>query len=154
MNCKTGSCSPHCNLFVFDSECTQDSCSPASGDAQSSFLTEFVRTFTWDLKAPEKTVLGLDIIGEGLKEMSEPTSCPDGYQYTVTRAKPKGGVQTQAYCRGGSVTHLDLPNQVTMSLQVKPKAAVDVVFTVTAKPLSMDIFKLHYVVLYLYWGIH
>ncbi|KAM4630925.1 CUB domain-containing protein 1 [Polymixia lowei] len=118
-------------------ECTKDSCSPTTGEAQASILTEFTRTFTWTLKAPEKTVVGLDILGEGVKETSDPTSCPDGFQYSMVTGTSNSKVQTQAYCRGGSMTHLDLTNPVAASFQVKPKAAVvPVVFTVSAKPLS------------------
>uniref|UniRef100_UPI003AAE4447 CUB domain-containing protein 1 n=1 Tax=Centroberyx gerrardi TaxID=166262 RepID=UPI003AAE4447 len=118
-------------------ECTKDTCSPTTGEAQPSLLTEFTRTFTWDLKAPEKTVVDLHILGEGLLETSQPKSCPDRFQYSVVRPKLNGNVQTQAYCRGGSVTNLDLPNQAAMSLQVGPKAKVDsVLFQASAKPLK------------------
>ncbi|XP_056153992.1 CUB domain-containing protein 1-like [Lampris incognitus] len=116
--------------------CTKDACSPGEGETQSSFLTDFTRTITWELKAPEKTVVGLNIIGEGLKETSDPKSCPDGFQYLVERTKSTGEVQTEAYCRGGSVTYLELSNQVTVSLHAKSEAEVDpLLFTAYAKPL-------------------
>ncbi|KAM3858171.1 CUB domain-containing protein 1 [Diretmus argenteus] len=118
-------------------ECTTDSCSPTTGDVQPAILKELPRTFTWDLKAPEKTVVALQILGKGLKETSEPSSCPDGFHYSVAVAKSNGKVQTRAYCPDGSVTHLDLPNQSAVSLRVKPEAdVVPVVFQVSAKPLK------------------
>ncbi|XP_070702955.1 uncharacterized protein [Pempheris klunzingeri] len=115
-------------------ECTKDACSPTTVETQSSILTEFTRTFTWELKAPEKIVVGLDILGEGLMETSQP--CPNGFQYSVATSKSntKGLIQ---YCRGGSVTRFDLPSEAVVSLQVKPKAQVEsVVFQASAGPLK------------------
>ncbi|XP_073340583.1 CUB domain-containing protein 1 [Pagrus major] len=111
-------------------ECTKDACSPTTGDTQPSILTEFTRTFTWDLKAPEKIVVSLNILGEGLLETTQP--CSDGFPYSVTNGKD----QTQ-YCRGGSVTTLDLPDKAVFSLQVKPNAPVEsVLFQASAGPLK------------------
>lgn len=103
-----------------DPECTKDACSPTTAETQPSILTEFTRTFTWELKAPEKTFVSLGILGAGLMETSQP--CPDGLQYSVATSKTSSRTQ---YCRGGSVTRLDLPNEAVVSLQVKPKALVE-----------------------------
>ncbi|KAG7225465.1 hypothetical protein INR49_027460 [Caranx melampygus] len=100
-------------------ECTKDACSITAAEAQPSLLTEFARTFTWQLKAPEKTVVSLNILGQGLMETSQP--CTNGLQYLVVTTETSGEVRTQ-YCQdGGSVTLLDLPNQAAVSVQVKPK---------------------------------
>lgn len=115
-------------------ECTKDACSPTTVETQPSILTEFSRTFTWELKAPEKTVVGLDILGEGLMETSKP--CPNGFQYSVTTSKTNSKDQTQ-YCRGGSVTRLDLLSEAVVTLQVKPKAQVEsLLFQASAGPLK------------------
>ncbi|XP_071356553.1 CUB domain-containing protein 1 [Trachinotus anak] len=115
-------------------ECTKDACSPTTAETQPSLLTEFTRTFTWELKAPEKTVVSLNILGQGLMETSQP--CPNGYQYSVVTSKTSSKGRTQ-YCRDGSVTHLDLPNDAVVSLQVKPKAQVEsVLFQASAGPLK------------------
>ncbi|XP_063755816.1 CUB domain-containing protein 1 [Eleginops maclovinus] len=115
-------------------ECTKDTCSPPTVETQPSILTEFSRTFTWELKAPEKTVVGLDILGEGLIEAAHP--CSNGIQYSVTTSKTNIKGRTE-YCRGGSVTHFDLLNAALVSLQVEPKAQVDsVVFQASAGPLK------------------
>ncbi|KAM6974153.1 CUB domain-containing protein 1 isoform 1-T2 [Tautogolabrus adspersus] len=115
-------------------ECTKDACSPTTVETQPSILSELTRTFTWELKAPEKTVVSLDILGDGLMETSQP--CPDGFQYSVTTSQTNGKSQTE-YCRGGSVTRLDLPNEAVVSLQVKPKAQVEsVLFQASAGPLK------------------
>ncbi|XP_075995254.1 CUB domain-containing protein 1 [Genypterus blacodes] len=117
--------------------CTTDKCSPTVGETQPSVLPELPRTFIWDLKAPEKTVVGLDVLGEGLVETSQTGPCSDGFQYSVSTTKSTGQVQTQAYCPGGSVTHLDLPNEATVSLKVQPKAQViPVLFQASAGPLK------------------
>lgn len=95
---------------------------------------EFTRTFTWELKAPEKIAVGLDILVEGLMETSQP--CANGIQYSVAISKTNGKGRTQ-YCQGGSVTRLDLPDQAVVSLQVKPKVQVtSVLFQASAGPLS------------------
>ncbi|XP_030268931.1 CUB domain-containing protein 1 [Sparus aurata] len=111
-------------------ECTKNACSPTTGDTQPSILTEFTRTFTWELTAPEKIVVSLNILGEGLLETTQP--CSNGFQYFVANGKD----QTR-YCRGGSVTTLDLPDKAVISLQVKPNAAVEpVLFQASAGPIK------------------
>ncbi|XP_057684369.1 CUB domain-containing protein 1 isoform X2 [Corythoichthys intestinalis] len=115
-------------------ECTKDTCSPSTIETQPSLLNEFSRTFIWTIKAPEKTVVGLDVLGEGLRKTSQP--CSDGYQYSV--AAFEGGSKADTlYCKAGSVTHLDLLDQAVVSLQVKPKTQVEsVVFQASAGPLK------------------
>ncbi|KAI3358716.1 hypothetical protein L3Q82_015125 [Scortum barcoo] len=99
-------------------ECTKTACSPSTGETQPSILTEFTRTFTWELKMAEKTFVSLDILGQGLMESSQP--CTDGFQYSVAISKTNSRTQ---YCQGGSVTRLDLPNEADVSLQVKTKGS-------------------------------
>lgn len=123
---------PHFLVFTLNPECTKDACSPPTVEAPSSILTELNRTFTWKLNTPEKTFVGLNILGEGLIETSQP--CPDGFQYLTTSKT----VETQ-YCRGGSVTRFDLPSEATVSLQVKPNAQIPpVLFQASAGPLSKN----------------
>nr|XP_020453389.1 CUB domain-containing protein 1-like isoform X2 [Monopterus albus] len=115
-------------------ECTKDTCSPTTVEIQPSILTEFARTFTWEFKAPEKTAVSVNILGDGLMETSQP--CTNGFQFSVATSKANSKDQTR-YCRGGSVTRLDLLNEAVMSLQVNPKAQVEsVLFQVSAGPLK------------------
>ncbi|XP_037649901.1 CUB domain-containing protein 1 isoform X2 [Sebastes umbrosus] len=115
-------------------ECTKDACSPITVGTQPSILTGFSRDFSWKLKAPEKTVVGLDVLGDGLMETSQP--CPDGFQYLMIPSKTNGKDHTQ-YCRGGSVTRLDLTSEAVVTLQVKPDAQVEpVLFQASAGPLK------------------
>ncbi|XP_029298643.1 CUB domain-containing protein 1 [Cottoperca gobio] len=114
-------------------ECTKDACSPVTVETQPSILTEFSRTLSWEVKAPEKTVVGLDIIGDGLIKTTQP--CTNGIQYSMTTSKTNAEVSQ--YCRGGSMTRFDLTNQAVVSLQVKPNSQVDsVVFQASAGPLK------------------
>lgn len=102
--------------------------------AQPSFLTEFSKTFTWELTAPKKTVVALDILGDGLAESSRP--CLDGMQYLVAYSKADSTGGGTRYCRGGSVTRLDLADQAVVTLQVQPETPVSVFFQASAGPLS------------------
>ncbi|XP_061598151.1 CUB domain-containing protein 1 [Cololabis saira] len=113
-------------------ECTKDKCNPNVVEVSSSLLKEFSRTFTWELKAPEKTLVSLSILSNGVMESSQP--CPDGLQYSVTTAESKGPT---LYCEGGSVTELELLHQAVVSLQVKPNVQLqDNLFHATAGPLK------------------
>ncbi|XP_056876742.1 CUB domain-containing protein 1-like [Takifugu flavidus] len=115
-------------------ECTQDACSPSTVKTQLELLKELTRTFSWELKAPEKIAVGLDILGEGLVETSQP--CPNGLLYSVATSKSNSTGQTQ-YCQGGSVTRFDLLNQAVVSLKVEPNIQVtSVLFQVSAGPLK------------------
>lgn len=107
-------------------------------ETQPSLLKEFSRTFNWVLQAPEKIAVGLDILGDGLMETSQP--CPNGLQYSVTTPKSNSKAQIQ-YCQGGSETRFDLLNQAVMSLKVEPNAPVaPVLFQASAGPLSKTFF--------------
>ncbi|XP_068432185.1 CUB domain-containing protein 1 [Clinocottus analis] len=115
-------------------ECTKDACSPATVGTQPSILAELSRTFSWELKAPEKTLVGLDVLGDGLIGTFQP--CADDFQYSVTTSKTNADGRIQ-YCRGGSETRLEALNGAVVSLQVKPKAVVDsVLFQASAGPLK------------------
>lgn len=106
---------------------------------QPELLKELPRTFNWELKAPEKIAVGLDILGDGLVETSQP--CPNGLLYSVATSKANSKGQTQ-YCQGGSVTRFDLLDQAVVSLTVKPNVSVTpVLFQASAGPLSKNLFK-------------
>lgn len=110
--------------------CTEDACSPTTVEAQSSTLTFLPRVFSWDLMAPEKTVVSLNVLGDGLVEKPQP--CSDGIQYSVAASQTNS-----QYCRGGSVTRLDLLTPAAVTLRAGPEAAVDgVLFQASAGPLK------------------
>ncbi|XP_077362600.1 CUB domain-containing protein 1 isoform X2 [Festucalex cinctus] len=103
-------------------------------ETQPSLLSEFARTFIWTIKAPEKTVVVLNVLGDALRETSQP--CHDGYQYSVTMFEGNNRADTR-YCKVGSVTHFDLLDQAVVSLQVTPKTEVaSAVFHAFARPLN------------------
>ncbi|KAM4550064.1 CUB domain-containing protein 1 [Fundulus diaphanus] len=103
-------------------ECTEKMCEPTMVEVQSSILSEFTRTFTWKLKVPEKTLVSLDVLGDGLTKTSQP--CSDGKQYSVDTSETKNGKPVQ-YCRGGAETRLVLFNEGVVSLEAKPNIKVE-----------------------------
>ncbi|XP_061838784.1 CUB domain-containing protein 1 isoform X2 [Nerophis lumbriciformis] len=114
--------------------CTENTCSPSTVETQPLLLSEFTRTFIWQIQAPAKIVVGLDVLGEGLRETSKP--CDNGYQYSVDTPGTNGKADTH-YCTGGSVTHLDLLSEAVVSLRVQPKTQVEsVVFQASAGKLK------------------
>lgn len=99
-------------------------------ETQPSILKEFNRLFIWEVKAPEKTVVSLDILGEGLVETRR--LCTGGFRYSVA---PSKNIQAKTlYCRGGSVTRLDLLNEDVVVLQVAPNIE-SVLFKASTGPL-------------------
>lgn len=103
-------------------------------DTQPSLLKELSRTFIWELRAPEKVAVGLDVLGEGLTEASQP--CPNGLHYSVSTSKDSSKAPVR-YCQGGSLTRFDLLNQAVVSLKVDANAPVPpVLFQASAGPLS------------------
>ncbi|KAJ8334599.1 hypothetical protein SKAU_G00402380 [Synaphobranchus kaupii] len=117
-------------------ECTKDSCSPATGETQPSLFSDLKRTFIWTLTGPPETQLGLDFPVDGLKKIEPSEACPDQYQFTVISTQPGGDVRTEMFCRNGPVSHVDLPDKATVSLQVLGKEDVNpTLFEITSKPL-------------------
>ncbi|KAF7210897.1 CUB domain-containing protein 1 isoform X1 [Nothobranchius furzeri] len=112
-------------------ECTGGTCNPSTVEAPASILQQFSRTFTWEVKVPEKTLVKLNVLGEGLIETSQP--CPDGLRYTVATSKTNIKNWTH-YCRGGTENVLKLLNQAVVSLEAQPKTKVQLVlFQATAE---------------------
>ena len=119
----------------FYPDCTSDSCSPEAGKVQAALFTEFHRSFLWTISGPDGTLLGLDFSGTGLKDVPESEACEDGYLYSVSKTDAEGAVQTQNYCRNGTVTHLDLPSKASVSVVVPPQGEVlPTVFSLAPKP--------------------
>ncbi|KAI1901865.1 hypothetical protein AGOR_G00038830 [Albula goreensis] len=117
-------------------ECTEASCSPATGQTQPSLFKDLSRTFIWQLTGPEETQLVLTFPEDGLKKIEPSETCPDQYQYTVVSTQPNGDVHTEKFCRTGPVSHVDLPNKAVVNLQVPGKEEVDqTLFEITSKPL-------------------
>ncbi|XP_060949364.1 CUB domain-containing protein 1 [Limanda limanda] len=116
-------------------ECTQTSCAPAAGDVDPSLFVDFKRSITWDIKVPERTVISMDFPGAGLKEIPEGESCKDGFQYSVSTTKGDGSVKEKSFCRGGTVSHLDLLGATMVMVQVPKEGDVEQkVFSVKATP--------------------
>lgn len=115
-------------------ECTQDHCNPNTVETQSSLLSEFSRTFIWKVRAPEKTLVSLDVIGEGLDKTEK--TCSDGLQYSVVTSQTSNTVPTQ-YCRGGPETRLELSNEGVVSIEAIPNKQVEaLLFQASSGPMK------------------
>lgn len=98
-------------------ECTKTSCKPSAAEIVPDQLNAFKRSLTWGISVPESTVLTLDFPG-GLKDISAGGTCPDGYQYSVNTTKSNGEIQSNNYCKGGTVSDLNLLGATTVTIEV------------------------------------
>lgn len=115
-------------------QCTQTTCSPATGEADPNLFKDFKRHLTWDVGLPERTVLTLGFPEQGMREVSAAEKCQDGYQYSVSSGGSDRKV-TKNYCRGGSVSTMDLSGVIRVALEVPQGGElVPTVFIVTAAP--------------------
>ncbi|XP_005754468.1 CUB domain-containing protein 1 [Pundamilia nyererei] len=99
-------------------ECTKTSCKPSAAEIVPDQLNAFKRSLTWDISVPESTVITLDFPGGGLKEISAGVTCPDDYQYSVSTIKRSGEIQSNNYCKGGTVSDLNLLGATTVTIEV------------------------------------
>lgn len=118
------------------SECTKSSCTPAAGEVDPDLFKDFRRSVTWDIQVPERTVLSLDFPGgDGLKEIHGAENCKDGYGYAVSSTKSDGTVKTSGFCKGGTVSRLDLLGATTVTVEVPKGEELDqTAFNVKAAP--------------------
>lgn len=98
-------------------ECTKTSCKPSAAEIVPDQLNAFKRSLTWGISVPESTVLTLDFPG-GLKDISSGGTCPDAYQYSVNTTKSNGEIQSNNYCKGGTVSDLNLLGATTVTIEV------------------------------------
>lgn len=98
-------------------ECTKTSCTPSAAEIVPDQLNAFKRSLTWGISVPESTVLTLDFPG-GLKDISSGGTCPDAYQYSVNTTKSNGEIQSNNYCKGGTVSDLNLLGATTVTIEV------------------------------------
>uniref|UniRef100_A0A3Q2P8M5 CUB domain-containing protein n=1 Tax=Fundulus heteroclitus TaxID=8078 RepID=A0A3Q2P8M5_FUNHE len=89
-------------------KCTKSSCTPAGAEVDPELFKDFKKTMTWDISVPEMTTLTLDFPKDGLKEISASENCDDDFLYTVKHATSDGQMKTSSYCKGGTVSKLDL----------------------------------------------
>lgn len=121
--------------YFHSSVCSTSSCSPSVGETDPSLFKDFKRSLKWDISVPERTVLTLDFPGDGLKEISGVENCQDGYRYSVSTTKSDGTVKTNSYCKGGTVSQLDLHGVTTVTVEVPKGGDLDqTAFNVKAAP--------------------
>lgn len=109
-------------------------CTPATAGVDPELFKGFLRSLTWIVAVPERTVLSL-VFPDGLKLTSGVQPCQDEQQYTVTTTKRDGAVKTNSYCKSGALGQLDLLGETTVTTEVpkdgEPGATA---FTVKAAP--------------------
>lgn len=128
------------HLSFLSSVCTKSSCTPAAGEVDPDLFQGFKRSLTWDISVPERTVLTLDFPG-GLKELSGAEGCQDGHQYSVSTTKSDGSIKSNSYCKGGTVSHLDLLGATTVTAEVtKEEELSSAAFTVQAASRGKSLF--------------
>lgn len=119
------------------SDCTKTSCTPTVGEIDPNLFKEFKRSLTWDISVPERTVLSLDIAGEKLKARSPSDKCLDDYHYSVSTTKSDGQVSAKSFCRGGTLSHMELLGVTTVTVEVPAGADLDTtIFSAKAAPRS------------------
>lgn len=122
--------------------CTKSLCTPAAGEVDPDLFKDFKRSLTWDISVPERTVLTLDFPG-GIKELSGEEHCQDGLQYSVSTTKSGGRIEANSYCKGGTVSHLDLLGATTVTMEVTKEEELDsTAFTVQAASRGKSLFTL------------
>ncbi|KAM4724936.1 CUB domain-containing protein 1 [Anableps anableps] len=116
-------------------ECTKSSCTPASAEVDPELFKGFNKTLTWDISVPDRTVLTLHFPSVGLKEISSSENCKDGFQYTVSTTRTDGQKKATSYCKGGTVSQLELLGKTTVTVEVPEGGELDqTVFSLKAAP--------------------
>ncbi|XP_072304171.1 CUB domain-containing protein 1 [Eucyclogobius newberryi] len=129
------SCSKPQDVFTVGitgkTECTETSCTPVAAEVDPLLFKGFKRTLAWDVSLPPNTVLTLDFPGSGLEETSG--SCPDGFQYSVSSSKSGAAPKESVYCRGTSLSSLNLSGQTSVVLELpKDQDLPQTLFTASA----------------------
>ncbi|XP_030203330.1 CUB domain-containing protein 1 [Gadus morhua] len=115
-------------------DCTETACTPPSGELLPGLLSDFRRTFSWDVSLARRSVLTLDFPAPGLKETTAEDGCQDAHKYSV-RTSDRGGETETTYCSGGPLTQLMFLGKTSLALEVPRGAVPDkVAFRASAAP--------------------
>nr|XP_061808333.1 CUB domain-containing protein 1 [Nerophis lumbriciformis] len=108
-------------------DCTATSCSGDIVQAESSLFPDFNRTFTWDLKVSSTRAFQLDFPEPGMKQISNGDTCPDEHTYVLVTYLRTGPANIGTFCKGGSVTSVQVRYKGRVSLQVPGNRKMDAV---------------------------
>lgn len=87
---------------------------------------------------PERTVLTLEFPA-GLAELTG-ESCPKGPRVSVSTTKSDATVKAKGYCKGGTVSRLELFGVTAVSVEVPKEEEMEgTAFTVKAKPRGQSL---------------
>lgn len=84
--------------------------------------------FEWQFKATAEALISVKFLNYGLREMTKEDDCNKGFIFSMNTQSSDDRVQTRFYCTNGSVTHLELPSQATVSVRVNQKQDQDLSF--------------------------
>lgn len=104
-----------CPLF---SDCTETSCAGDIVQAESSLFPDFNRTFSWDLKVPATRAFRMDFPEPGMRQIPIGENCPDEHTYTIMTYLRSGPAVIGKYCKGGTVTTIQVRYKGRMLLNV------------------------------------
>ncbi|XP_077061967.1 CUB domain-containing protein 1a isoform X2 [Siphateles boraxobius] len=82
---------------------------------------KFNRTFTWNLKPPDRATLHLSFSRTGLRQIQPTDGCPDKHVYMLTAEK----VTIGRFCRNGTIRQVDVRKVGKLSLEVSGGQPVD-----------------------------
>lgn len=99
-------------------DCTETSCSGNIVQPESSLFPDFNRTFTWDFKVVSTRAFQLDFPEAGMQQIPNEETCPDEHTYSLVTYLRTGLVKIGTFCRGGTVTSVQVRYKGRVSLQV------------------------------------
>uniref|UniRef100_A0A667XCQ0 CUB domain containing protein 1 n=1 Tax=Myripristis murdjan TaxID=586833 RepID=A0A667XCQ0_9TELE len=99
-------------------DCTETSCAGDIVQAESSLFPDFNRTFSWDLKVPATRAFRLDFPEPGMRQIPKGENCPDEHTYTIVTYLRSGPAIIGKYCKGGTVTTIQVRYKGRMLLNV------------------------------------
>ncbi|XP_066538443.1 CUB domain-containing protein 1a [Hoplias malabaricus] len=95
-------------------------CNGSITPEQYPSLQSFSRTFTWNVKAPQKA-FSVDFTKAGLRQIKPTESCQDKHVYTVFT----GTTTVGRFCRLGTIKGIQVPLEGSVSLKVPGKEQLD-----------------------------
>jgi len=99
-------------------ECTATVCTPATGKVQAGLLTDFRRTFSWNVGVPKRAELTLAFPAPGLRVATAPDGCPGAHTYSFTTRSAAGEQTEAAYCGDGPLSRLTFPGTTSLVVGV------------------------------------
>ncbi|KAG7261884.1 hypothetical protein CRUP_006300, partial [Coryphaenoides rupestris] len=106
-----------------------------TGKVQAGLLTDFRRTFSWNVGVPKRTVLTLAFPAPGLRATTALDTCPGVHKYSFTTTSAAGEQTQTAYCGNGPLSQLTFPGTTSLVVGVPEGEELKAdAFTATVTP--------------------